>query len=101
VVLLLGRVLISWSLAIDERDGQEDLCGSGRQSVIPYVHGRTELYCSSLSCLCETELFFRPTSVKWRMSKPFITQSRAITMSPNERQVASGQVKPYTVGHNG
>jgi hypothetical protein len=51
VVLLLERVLVSWSLAMDERGGHEDLCGSSRQSVIPYVHGRTELYCSSLPCL--------------------------------------------------
>jgi hypothetical protein len=51
VVLLLKRVLVSWSLAMDERGEHEDLRGSGRQSVIPYVHGRTELYCSSLSCL--------------------------------------------------
>jgi hypothetical protein len=41
VVLLLEGVLVSWSLAMDERDGNEDLHGSGRQSVIPYVHGRT------------------------------------------------------------
>jgi hypothetical protein len=42
-------VLVSWSLAMVERSGYEDLCGSGRQSVIPYIHERTELYCSSLS----------------------------------------------------
>jgi hypothetical protein len=48
VVLLLERTLVSWSLVMDERGGHEDLRGSGRQSVIPYVHGRTELYCSSL-----------------------------------------------------
>jgi hypothetical protein len=52
VVLLLERVLASWSLAMDERSGHEDLCGSGHRSVIPYVHGKTELYCSSLPCLC-------------------------------------------------
>jgi hypothetical protein len=51
VVLLLKRVLVSWSLAMDERGEHEDLRGSGRQSVIPYVHGRIELYCSSLPCL--------------------------------------------------
>jgi hypothetical protein len=48
VVLLLEGVLVSWSLAMDERGGHKDLRGSGRRSVIPYVHGRTELYCSSL-----------------------------------------------------
>jgi hypothetical protein len=55
VVLLLEGVLVSWSLAMDERGGREDLRSSDRQSVIPYVHGRTELYCSSLY---EPEPFF-------------------------------------------
>jgi hypothetical protein len=58
VVLLLRRALVSWSLAIDEHIGYKDLCSSGRQSVIPYVYGRTGLYCSSLPCLCESEPFF-------------------------------------------
>jgi hypothetical protein len=40
--------LVYWSLAMDECSGHEDLRGSGRRSVIPYVHRRTELYCSSL-----------------------------------------------------
>jgi hypothetical protein len=55
VVLLLDGVLVSWSRDIDEHDGHEDLCGSGHRSVIPYIHRRTELYCSSLPCLCEPE----------------------------------------------
>jgi hypothetical protein len=57
VVILLERVLVFWLLAIDEHDGYEDLCGLVRQSVIPYVHERTGLYCSSLPCLCESEPF--------------------------------------------
>jgi hypothetical protein len=48
---LLEGALVSWSLAMDERDGHEDLRGSDRRSVIPYVHGRMKLYCSSLPCL--------------------------------------------------
>jgi hypothetical protein len=48
VVLLLEGTLVSWSLAMDEHSEHEELRGSGRRSVIPYVHGRTELYCSSL-----------------------------------------------------
>jgi hypothetical protein len=48
VVLLLEWTLISCSLAMDEPSGHEDLRGSNRQSVIPYEHGRIELYCSSL-----------------------------------------------------
>jgi hypothetical protein len=71
---------------MDERGGHDVLHGSGRRSVIPYVHERTGLYCSSLPCLCEPE--------------PFIAQGRAVTMSTEARQVASGQVKPYAVGHN-
>jgi hypothetical protein len=51
VVLLLEGDLISWSLAMNERDGHEDLRGLDRRSIIPYAHGRTELYCSSLPCL--------------------------------------------------
>jgi hypothetical protein len=58
VVLLLERDLISWSLAMDECGGHEDLRGSGHRSVIPYVHERTELYCSSLPYL--SLFFFRP-----------------------------------------
>jgi hypothetical protein len=46
VVLLLEGALVSWSLAMDERGGHEDLRGSSHRSVIPYVHGRTELYCA-------------------------------------------------------
>jgi hypothetical protein len=48
-----------WSLAVDERGVHKDLRDSGRQSVIPYVHGRTELYCSSLY-EPESFLFLRP-----------------------------------------
>jgi hypothetical protein len=48
VVLLLERVLVSWSLAMDERGGHDDLCGSDRLSVISYIHGRTELYYLSI-----------------------------------------------------
>jgi hypothetical protein len=51
VVLLLEGDLVSCSLAMDEYGGHEDLCGSGRRSIIPYVHRRTELYCSSLPYL--------------------------------------------------
>jgi hypothetical protein len=45
VVLLLERALVSWSLAIDECGGHQDLRGSGHRSVTPYVHRRIELYC--------------------------------------------------------
>jgi hypothetical protein len=51
VVLLLEGDLVSWSLAMDECGEYEDLCGLGHRSIIPYVHGRTELYCSIVPCL--------------------------------------------------
>jgi hypothetical protein len=57
VVLSLEGALVSWSLAVDERGGHENLRGSGRWSVIPYVHRRTELYYSSVPCL---SLSFHP-----------------------------------------
>jgi hypothetical protein len=50
VVLLWGRFLASWLLALGERGGHKNLRGSGHLSVIPYVHGRTELYCAQ-ACL--------------------------------------------------
>jgi hypothetical protein len=36
---------------MDECGRHEDLCGLRQRNVIPYDHERTELYCSSLSCL--------------------------------------------------
>jgi hypothetical protein len=101
------EALVSCSLAIDERGEHEDLRDSDHRSVIPYIHGRTGLYCSSMSCLCEPEpyLLFLPISffsiVKWRLPEPFIALIQAVTMSLKVRQVALGQVKPYDVGYNG
>jgi hypothetical protein len=37
---------MSCSLAMDERGGHEDLRASDRRSIIPYIYGRTELYCA-------------------------------------------------------
>jgi hypothetical protein len=92
VVFLLEGALVSWSLAMDERGGHEDLRGLGRRSVIPYVHGRTELYCSSLY---EPEPFFL-TPVKMCLPDPFIAQGRVVTMRPRARQVSPRWLKPYT-----
>jgi hypothetical protein len=69
VVLLWGRHLASWLLAIDEHSRLEDLRGSGRRSIIPYVHRRTELYCSSMY---EPETFLFSTPRKWRPPEPFV-----------------------------
>jgi hypothetical protein len=46
MVLLRGRHLAFWLLALGERGGHDDLRGSARLSIIPYVHKRTELYCA-------------------------------------------------------
>jgi hypothetical protein len=93
VVFLLEGTLVSWSLAMDERGGHEDLRGSGRRSVITYIHGRTDLYCSSLPCL---SLPFSSAPVKWRLLKPFIAQGRVVTLRFGARQVVSRWLKPYT-----
>jgi hypothetical protein len=37
VPFLLEVILFSWSLAIDERGGYKNLCGSDCRSVIPYI----------------------------------------------------------------
>jgi hypothetical protein len=50
VVLLWGMSLASWLLALGERSGYNDLRGSDHLSLIPYVHGRAELYCAQV-CL--------------------------------------------------
>jgi hypothetical protein len=62
-----------------------------------------ELGCIAQTCLARVSLslLFRPTPVKWRLPKPFIAQAWAVTMSHEARQVASRQVKPYAIGHNG
>jgi hypothetical protein len=44
VVLLWGRPLASWLLALGERGGHGDLRGLVHLSIKPYIHGRTELY---------------------------------------------------------
>jgi hypothetical protein len=93
VVLLLEGALVSWSLAMDEHGGHEDLRGLGRRSVKPYVHRRTELYCSILPCL---SLPFSFTPVKGRLPEPFIAQGRAVTLRPGARQVAPRWLEPYT-----
>jgi hypothetical protein len=50
-----------WLFAPCERGGHDNLRGSDRLSVTPYVHGRTELYfCSSLPCLSLFCFFDRP-----------------------------------------
>jgi hypothetical protein len=93
VVLLLEGTLVSWFLAMNERGGHEDLRGSGRRSVIPYVHERTDLYCSNLPCL---SLPFSSALVKWCLSEPFIAQDRTVTLKPGARQVVPRWLKPYT-----
>jgi hypothetical protein len=59
VILLRGRHLTSWLLALGERGGHGDLRGSGRLSVIAYAHGRNEMYCAQ-ACLARVFPFFDP-----------------------------------------
>jgi hypothetical protein len=97
VVLLWGRHLASWLVAIDEHSGLKGFHGSGRRSIIPYVHGRTVLYCSSMY---EPEPFLFLTPRKWCPPEPFIAQGRVVY---NEPQGLTGDPrvgKAYTVGHN-
>jgi hypothetical protein len=49
MVLCLKRALASWLLARDGHGEHSDLRGSGHWSITPYVHGRRELYFSSLA----------------------------------------------------
>jgi hypothetical protein len=92
VVLLLEGALVSWSLAMDERGGHEDLHGSDRWSVIPCVHGRTELYCSSLY---EPDPFLFLTLWKWCLPRHFIAQDRVVYNKTWARQVVPKWLKPY------
>jgi hypothetical protein len=97
VVLLWGRPLASWLLALGEHGEHEDLRDSDCLSVMPYVHGRTELYCDQI---CLAWAFFSPAPWKWRLSEPFIAQGRTATMSPQGPTGGPGVGEPYTVGHN-
>jgi hypothetical protein len=78
VVLLWGRTLASWLLALGECGEHGDLRGSDRLSVIPCIHGRTELYCAQA---CLTSFLFL-TPQKWRPLEPFIAQGRVIYNEP-------------------
>jgi hypothetical protein len=93
VVLLLEGDLVSWSLTMDKHDGHEDLRGSGRRSVIPYINGRIELYCSNLPFL---SLPFSSAPMKRSLPEPFIAQGWAVTLRPRARQMAPRWLKPYT-----
>jgi hypothetical protein len=79
VVLLWGRHLASWLLAIDEHSELKDLHDLSHRSVIPYVHERTELYCSRLY---EREPFLFLTPRKWCPPEPFIAQGRVVYNEP-------------------
>jgi hypothetical protein len=108
VILLWERVLGSWSLAMDERGGHEDLRDSGCRSVIPCIHRRTELSCTSLPYL--SLIFFRPRPAQTDLSAPPCEVVPARTFysswsgSYNESRGPTGGlelVKPYVIGHNG
>jgi hypothetical protein len=94
MVFLLEEDLVSWSLVMDKRGGHKDLCGLGRRSVIPYIHRRTELYCSSKPYL---SLPFLSAPMKRRMPEPIIAQGQAVTLRPRARQLVPWWLKPYTI----
>jgi hypothetical protein len=81
VLLLLERDLVSWSLAMDERVGHEDLCGSGHWSIIPYVHGRTEMYCSSLP-FCPLTCEVMPTRAIYSLRSSSYIETRGLIGDP-------------------
>jgi hypothetical protein len=94
VVFLLKKTFVSWSLVMDEHGRHEDLCGSDRRSVIAYVNGRIELYCSSLY---ESKPFLFSIPRKWRLPDPFIAQCQIVTMRLRVRQMIPRWLKPYTI----
>jgi hypothetical protein len=49
MVLCLEHALVSWLLSRDGHGEHNGLHGLGYRNVTPYVHGRRELYCSSLA----------------------------------------------------
>jgi hypothetical protein len=57
VVLLLEGLRSRKVLVIREYGGHEDLRGSGRRSVIPYVHGRKGVVLLCLSARLRSSLF--------------------------------------------
>jgi hypothetical protein len=60
---------------MDERGGYENLRGSDRWSVIPYVQKRTESYYLSLPSL---SMPISPPPLKWCLTEPFIGQGRIV-----------------------
>jgi hypothetical protein len=82
VVLLWGRPLASWLLALGERGGHEELSCIMHKPALP----------GPFSFL---------TPWKWRLPKPFITQGRTAIMSPQGPTGGPAVGEPYTVGHNG
>jgi hypothetical protein len=102
MIFLLERALVSWSLAMDEHGGHEDLRCSNRQSVISYVHGRTGVVLlkhvlsepAFSSAGLDRPIFLTP--VKRCLLDHFIAQGRVVTMRPMTRHVVPRWLKPYT-----
>jgi hypothetical protein len=95
VVLLLEGHRSLGELAIREYGRHKDLRGSGRRSVIPYVHGWMELYCwvlvldwgvrcsPSVSPCVYVEFIPGLRLCDCRLPGPFIPQGRAVTGRPH------------------
>jgi hypothetical protein len=56
--------------------------------------------CPRENCVVLLKPAYLSAPVKWRLPEPFIAQGRAVIMTLEARQMASGQIKPYDVGHN-
>jgi hypothetical protein len=69
---------------MNECGGHKDLCGSRHRSVIPYVHERTELYCSSLPYL---SYFFLSAPCEEAYDRTFIAQDQTVTLRPRAQHV--------------
>jgi hypothetical protein len=77
----------------------------GRQSIIPYIHGRDG--CCIVVCLLKSRLGLLEVSLVWSWSSkehvrirclpdPFIAQGQVVTLRYRARQVAPRWLKPYT-----
>jgi hypothetical protein len=79
-------------LALNERSGHQDLRGSGRQSVILYVHGRMEVVLFKCGLFLSVALSgLESSNARCNL---LYHKATAVTLRPRARQVAPGQLDP-------
>jgi hypothetical protein len=66
VVLCWRGLKLLGGLTMDEHSEHKDLCGSGHQSVIPYIHRRDG--CCIIVCLLKSRLSLLEVSLVWSWS---------------------------------